>query len=135
MTEVKVVTEDKAEFLLQEAQAQQLAMVWNAFTDLGSNPQTQIPLPSVTKTTFEAIRKFLIAPKVDKDNILKQTLTAGEVSLKDILLAAQFLQASELCDAISRLIVARFFDGLEVPAENDLDEEQKAIMEKLPKFD
>ena len=132
MATVKVVTEDGTEFPLTEDRARQLAMVWNAYTDLGCDPKIRIPLPSVTKATFEAINRFLITPGADLEQILK----VGKVSLKDILLASQFLQASALCEAISRVVVRHFFEGLAIPADkSELTEEQKRILEKMPSFD
>ena len=93
------VTCDGQEFTLKPEEVKFSALISNARTDFASSGDP-IPLPSVSPETFKHILQFLRNNCTDKalDEIL------GNVPLKDLLLASQFLVIDKLTDAITTRI-------------------------------
>jgi hypothetical protein len=97
----KVQTSDGKIFELLKFELGRCLLLQNAFLDLGAD--VIVPTPSVDSQTFQAILDFL-KNSYGNENYIHTFVETYDFSIRAILLAAQYLEVSELTDALALYI-------------------------------
>lgn len=95
----KVRTCDGIEFIMTEVEAKRISLVWSAFQDFGKS--AVIPMPTVTSEVFEQILHFVRVGYGKEMQCIKEIVDKNQGKIKDVLIAAQYLQVKELNEYMS----------------------------------
>jgi hypothetical protein len=97
----RIETSDGASFQLTQVELDRFLLLHNAFFDLGRD--IILPIPSVDSVTFQSILDF-VRNSYGNANYIQTFMQKNGPNLRAIILAAQYLQVGELCDALSAYI-------------------------------
>lgn len=98
----RVRTCDGKEIQMAEIEARRCGLLWSAFQDFGMD--AVIPIPAVTSEIFEQILHFIRVGYGKEIECIRGILESLNGQVKELLMASQYLQVTELNEFLSMYI-------------------------------